>query len=455
VKIEGTLLVDAPLTHVWPALLDPGLMAACIPGCSSIEVVSPTRYRGKVDLKIGPIATQFQVVVAVTDVVDKVSIRSTTSGDEGSRASMLSSQNLLTVRETVAGSTQVSYESTVSVSGRLGKFGLGMMKKTADGLAQCFGKALGERLRARVAPPSASLSHEEVRSMRPQDYPPQESLSPAGQRYGDEALRLGEGIVGEEQAFGADPYQRLLVFRSPCPDGRVLLFWHGGGWTSGYKEWMSFMAPAMVQAGVTFVSAGYRLAPTHLFPQGFEDCAEAVAWVHAHIARWGGDASRLFLGGHSAGGHYAALLSVRRDWQPRLALPSDAVAGCLPISGVYEFGADSGLSQRPRFLGPGPSERQASPLHNIETSRPPFLLACGSRDFPHLIAQARRFKLALDVAGVAATLLELPDCDHFAASLTAGDPAGPWLPAALRFMSDTAAKNSLQNDGTGQEARNA
>ena len=48
----------------------------------------------------------------------------------------------------------------------------------------------------------------------------------------------------------------------------MLLFWHGGGWTSGYKEWMGFMAPALNAAGVTFVSAGYRLAPEHVFPAG-------------------------------------------------------------------------------------------------------------------------------------------------------------------------------------------
>jgi hypothetical protein len=111
------------------------------------------------------------------------------------------------------------------------------------------------------------------RLMKQADYPPQEPLSPAGTAYGDECWRRGEGIDGAEFAVGADPYQRLLVFRAPRPDGRVLLFWHGGGWTSGYKEWMSFMAPAFTAQGVTFVSAGYRLAPQHVFPAGIDDAA--------------------------------------------------------------------------------------------------------------------------------------------------------------------------------------
>ena len=87
------------------------------------------------------------------------------------------------------------------------------------------------------------------------------------QGYSAECWRRSAGVAIEEFAFGADPYQRVAVVRAPRPDGRVLLFWHGGGWTSGYKEWMLFMAPAFTDAGVTFVSAGYRLAPQHVFPR--------------------------------------------------------------------------------------------------------------------------------------------------------------------------------------------
>jgi len=112
--------------------------------------------------------------------------------------------------------------------------------------------------------------------MKLTDYPPQEPLSPAGAAYGAECWSRGAGIVAEEHAFGDDPYQRLLVFRASRPDGRVLLFWHGGGWTSGYKEWMSFMAPAFTSSGVTFVSAGYRLAPVHTFPSALDACAAGL-----------------------------------------------------------------------------------------------------------------------------------------------------------------------------------
>ncbi len=203
--------------------------------------------------------------------------------------------------------------------------------------------------------------------MKITDYPAQEPLSAAGAAYGDECWARGEGINGDEIAYGTDPYQRLIVHRAPAPDGRVLLFWHGGGWTSGYKEWMSFMAPAFTAAGVTFVTAGYRLAPAQVFPVGLEDCAAALRLVHARCADWGCDPARLFIGGHSAGGHYAGLLGTSADWRRRLGIADSLIAGVLPLSGVYWFGEGSGLSIRPRFLGADPdNDAAASPLAFID-----------------------------------------------------------------------------------------
>ena len=115
------------------------------------------------------------------------------------------------------------------------------------------------------------------------DYPPQEPLSPVGQAYDDRVRALGAGVTagGEDLAYGSDPYQRMLIYRSPRPSGAMLAFIHGGGWTNGCKEWMAFMAPAVTGAGFDFASIGYRLAPAHVFPAGFEDCADAVALLRA------------------------------------------------------------------------------------------------------------------------------------------------------------------------------
>jgi len=269
-------------------------------------------------------------------------------------------------------------------------------------------------------------------------YPPQEPLSPLGAAYQARILALGEGVAGHEAAYGDDPYQTLAVFRPPQPSGDVLVFFHGGGWTSGYKEWMAFMAPALQARGITLVTPGYRLAPGHLFPVGVDDAADALAWVHAHAAEHGGNARRIFVGGHSSGGHYAALLAATADWRRARGLPADVVRGCLPVSGVYRFDAESGLTMRPRFLGPageGDKAAAASPLLRIDSGAcAPFLLSWGSRDFPHLIVQGRQMLEALQRAGVAAEAFVFEGADHFEASLACGQVESGWPDRASAWM---------------------
>lgn len=274
-------------------------------------------------------------------------------------------------------------------------------------------------------------------------YPPQEPLSPLGAAYEKRILALGEGINGIEASYGDDPYQSLAVFRPPEPSGDVLVFFHGGGWTSGYKEWMYFMAPALLAQGVVLVSAGYRLAPGHVFPAALDDAADALAWVWRHIASHGGDPKRIFVGGHSAGGHYAALLAVTSAWQSQRGLPANLVRGCLPVSGVYHFGAGSGLPVRPRFLGTLDASRvdvEASPLLKLEpTASPPFLITYGSRDFAHLVAQAQQMEAALRVADVPVQVQILEGCDHFEASVACGEHPSGWPALAAAWMRHTAA----------------
>ncbi len=269
--------------------------------------------------------------------------------------------------------------------------------------------------------------------MRIEDYPSQEPLSEAGQIFADEVMARGAGVAALDVQFGADPYQSIAIQTPAQPNGAVLAMMHGGGWTSGYKEHLNFAGPCATARGVIYASIGYRLAPRHLFPAGLEDAADAVAWLHDNVAGIGGDPGRIFLGGHSAGGHYAALLAVTTGWQARRGLPEHAIRGCLPISGVYRFGEGSGLSGRPRFLGPESNDAPASPVLGIEAPRP-FLIAHGGEDFPHLMAQAEEMERALGAAGGDVTRIEMAGRNHFSACYAAGEPDGPWAGAALDWI---------------------
>lgn len=269
--------------------------------------------------------------------------------------------------------------------------------------------------------------------MRPEDYPPQQPIREATLPYIEDVSRRGEGIALTEIRYGENPYQSIALQSPEQPTGAVLAMAHGGGWTGGYKEHLNFLGPAFTAHGIVFASIGYRLAPDHLFPTGVEDVADALAWLWHNVAEHGGDPAHIFVGGHSAGAHYAAHLAVRTDWQAARGVPVDVIRGCLPISGVYRFGPEGGMTRRPGFLRDETDIDPASPILRIAAT-PPFLMAYGSADFPHLITQAEAMETALRAAGGEASRLALEGRTHFSACGTADDPDGPWLPAALDFI---------------------
>jgi arylformamidase len=271
--------------------------------------------------------------------------------------------------------------------------------------------------------------------MRFEDYPPQEPSAAAAAAYRAACIERSFGVPFVEHSFGADPHQSLAIYPAKKQGGPLFAFVHGGGWTGGYKETMAFMAPEFCKAGITFASLGYRLAPQYLFPAGVDDCAAGLKLLYDLAGEFGYDRDRIFAGGHSSGGHYAALLAVRDDWQAPLGLPADVIKGCLPISGVYRFGEGSGLSMRPRFLGPegSGSDHAASPVLHIRRT-PPFLIAYGDNDFPHLRVQAQEMSAALGAAGGDVETILMPGRDHFTASLAGGEADGPWVREALQFI---------------------
>ena len=150
-KIEGAFRVAAPRAEVWSRIIDPSLMAGCIPGCQAIEELSPTRYAAKVTVGIGPVKATFNLVVEVTTEEPPERVLSTTRGEEGSRASIVSAENAVTLAEVDPWTTEVAYASEVSVSGRLGKFGLGVMKKKAASLGEEFVTAFRAKVEDELA----------------------------------------------------------------------------------------------------------------------------------------------------------------------------------------------------------------------------------------------------------------------------------------------------------------
>jgi acetyl esterase len=197
-----------------------------------------------------------------------------------------------------------------------------------------------------------------------------------------------------------------------APPHPVLLYLHGGGWVSGSPSTHRKLAHRFAQQGFLVVSPDYRLAPEHPFPAGFEDALHALGWVAREAARFGGDPSRLAIGGDSAGANLAAAVAALA---PRLSAPLPRAA--LLLYGVFDFATLRGLAapgdplatllgemldlMLGSYLGSPaaspPSDPRLSPLLAAHRLPPSYVLVGGADP---LVDQAAALAAALARAGV-------------------------------------------------------
>lgn len=262
---------------------------------------------------------------------------------------------------------------------------------------------------------------------------------PAANAYAAAALARSRVAASQCQtaldlSYGSDRKHRLDLYlpRARVTGAPVLIFLHGGSWTHGYKEWMGLMAPALVDAPAIFIAANYRLAPTHRFPAQLDDTLAILAWTAAEIEPHGGDRDRVFLGGHSAGGHLAALATLRRDLWAAYGIAEDAVRACLPVSTTFDF--RSAPEDAGSFLARPEDAGAASPIAYVEGNRVPFLIAYGGADFERAKQTSRAMTAALTRAGAPARELEIPGADHFEMSLGLGDREHAWTRAVRAWL---------------------
>jgi arylformamidase len=137
--------------------------------------------------------------------------------------------------------------------------------------------------------------------------------------------------------YGASPGERIDLFPARKGDGSVLLFIHGGYWRSLDKKDFSYLAPAWVDAGVSLAVVNYDLCPKVTIETIVQQMLRACAWLYRNAERHGMDEERLFVSGHSAGGHLAAMMLAALWPTYDRGLPGDLVKGALSISGVYDL----------------------------------------------------------------------------------------------------------------------
>ncbi len=217
-------------------------------------------------------------------------------------------------------------------------------------------------------------------------------------------------------SFGDSEGQKLDLFlpegagkTAPTP---LLAFIHGGYWKSLDKEDFSYLAPAYLERGIAFASLNYDLAPAVDIGEIVTQVRRGLAWLAQHAGDYGLDPTGLYVAGHSAGGHLAAM-AMDPAWAADYGLPADIVKGGCSVSGVYDLAAvAASLQQAELRIAPEVVAAQ-SPLRKLPERAAPLICAVGCDETAEFIRQQREYVAAWREKGLPGSALEMTGDNHF------------------------------------------
>ncbi|MEE8333718.1 MAG: alpha/beta hydrolase [Alphaproteobacteria bacterium] len=243
-------------------------------------------------------------------------------------------------------------------------------------------------------------------------------------------------------AYGAGPRQRLNVYQGKQHPGPspVIVFLYGGSWKNGNRGDYEFVGEAFTRHGFTVVVPDYRVYPDVKFPEFVKDAARAVRWTRDNIGTFGGDPKRIFIAGHSAGAHIAALLALDARYLNAVGMKRGAICGLVGLAGPYAFDPLGTRSVRPIFAHLA-DPNTARPITFADGRAPPSLLFHGADDTVVLPSNSRRLARALKRDGVPVSLNILPEIGHIGLLLSLARPFDHWAPVhgpIAKFVRDNA-----------------
>ena len=249
-----------------------------------------------------------------------------------------------------------------------------------------------------------------------------------------EAMRARIGAP-QRAAYGPTEIEKLDIYRTSRPNAPVFVFIHGGNWQSGAAKDYAFPAEMFVNAGAHYVAldfANIKEAGGDLGVMAAQ-VRRGIAWVCKNASTFGGDPDRIFIGGHSSGGHLCGVALVT-DWQKDFGLPDNAVKGGLCMSGMYDM-TPVRLSWRRSYVSFTDQMADAvSSQRHIDKLRAPIIVTCGGFETPDFQRQSRDFAAAVKAAGKPVQLIETPNYAHLEMAESLGNPYGPNGRAALALM---------------------
>ncbi len=236
-------------------------------------------------------------------------------------------------------------------------------------------------------------------------------------------------------AYGPTPIEGLDVYMTKRPNAPINIFIHGGAWRGGLAKNFAYAAELFVHVGAHYVVPDFvwvQDVAGSLVPMA-EQVRRAVAWVHRNAQSFGGDPSRIYVSGHSSGGHLAGVI-LTTDWPKDFNLPADTVKGGMCCSGMFDL-KPVRLSARSRYVKFTDEIEQAlSPQRHLDKLKAPAIIAYGTLETPEFQRQSRDFAAAVKASGKPVQLLVADGYNHFEIIETLGNPYGLLGRAVLEQM---------------------
>lgn len=232
--------------------------------------------------------------------------------------------------------------------------------------------------------------------------------------------------------YGASPVETLDIYAAKRINAPIVVFVHGGAWRAGKARDYAFPGEMFVAAGAHYVAPDFATVMEVGLDGMATQVRRAVAWVAKNAASFGGDPSRIYLAGHSSGGHLGGTALIT-DWK-EFGLPAEVIKGAVLISGMYDLRGPR-LSARSSYVKFDERiEQDLSTQRHLDRLTTPVVVAYGDQESPEFQRQSREFAEALKRAGKPVSLIVARGYNHFEMLETLGNPYTDVGHAALAMM---------------------
>ena len=225
--------------------------------------------------------------------------------------------------------------------------------------------------------------------------------------------------------YGPAEIEGLDLFRAKAADAPIAVYIHGGAWRNGVAGNFHTPAEMFVNAGAHYAALDFTSidnAGGSLFPM-VDQVRRGVAWVCKNAREIGADPARVYVLGHSSGGHLASCV-VTTDWAGEFGLPAKILAGALVCSGMYDL-TPVRLSKRSKYVNfTDEMVAKLSAIRHLDRINMPLVVGYGTNETPEFQPQARDFTAALEAAGKPHELVVGVGYNHFEIAETIANPYG-------------------------------